>query len=64
MVAVVNNSKDNQVWLGRMMSNTNWTEYAQNTPQGLYYYQNKTQEVCRNEVDLSIWWYTRIGEFR
>ena len=61
--AVVNQTEDNQVWLGRIMSNPAWGGQGvrQNTTRGIHSYSNKTVKIGRNEVALNIMWYEAIG---
>ena len=50
MFSVTNGSKNNQVWLGRGMSNPDMGRQGvrQNTIRGVYYYQSKAPEAGRN----------------
>ena len=63
MFTFVNDSKDTQVWLCRVMSNLDWggQGVCQNTTRGLHVYQDKTVKVDRNKTALNIRWYETIG---
>ena len=58
LFAVVNDEEDDQVWLGRVMSNPagGGQGVCQNTTRGIHFYSNKAVVIGQNEVALNSMW--------